>query len=99
MKRVRSGRTAVLKASGKAVDKALRLGLYFLDAGDEVAIMTGTVEVVDDIVEKDEGLGRLGDPRKAKRKRGPEKEEGEEVSMRVRKMSVVEITITLSRKS
>jgi uncharacterized membrane protein len=94
MKRIRDGRVAVLKASGKAVDKALQIGLYFLDAGEVVVVATGTVEVVDDIAEKE----RVGMKRKRKAEKA-EEEEDEDTSMRVRKMSTVEITITLSKKS
>lgn len=41
----------VLKATGKAIDKALQIGLYFLETENEcVVFRTGSVDVIDDIV-------------------------------------------------
>ena len=41
-----------LKGMGKAIDKTLQLGLYFQGQKDlKIRVKTGTVEVVDDVVE------------------------------------------------
>jgi ribonuclease P/MRP protein subunit POP7 len=48
--------TVTLKATGKAIERAMDLGLYFQEQDDlEIKIKTGTLTVVDDIVE-DGGL-------------------------------------------
>ena len=72
----------VLKATGRAIERVLELGLYFQGQPDcVIRIRTGGVGVVDDIVEGD----REGD------------KEGEEElpETRVRKTSVVEVAVTL----
>ena len=52
------GETVVLKASGRAIERVLSLGLYFQGQGDLwVRVRTGSVGVVDDVV-VEEGGGR-----------------------------------------
>ena len=78
----------VLKATSRAIENVLGLALYFQGQDDcRVRLRTGTVGVVDDIVE-------------SKISRGPETEEGEDEEeelpeSRVRKASFVEVAITL----
>ena len=56
-----------LKATGKAIERAIDLGLYFQEQDDlKIRIETGTLTVVDDIVENEgpdaeEGLAPSGD--------------------------------------
>ena len=71
----------VLKATGRAIERVLGMALYFQGQPDcKVRIRTGTVGVVDDIVEGD----------------GQEEDREEELpESRVRKTSVVEIAVTL----
>ncbi|EKG11628.1 Ribonuclease P/MRP subunit POP7 [Macrophomina phaseolina MS6] len=75
----------IIKATGKAIEKATELALYFQQQDDcRTMVRTGTVETVDDIVEKPG----------AKRKR--EDEEKEELpESRIRRTSVLEIVVTL----
>lgn len=106
-----------LKATGKAIARALEIGCYFMEQESErVGVRTGTVEVVDDVVEKVDwagdgeeiGGGAEGEQKKRKggrkRKRG-KAEEGpkdaemgdgaeNEIFMRTRKTSMIEITIS-----
>ncbi len=72
----------VLKGTNRAIEKVLGLGLYFQGQDDcMVRLKTGSVGVVDDIVQEEEEDGE---------------EEGEEVpESRVRKVSVVEVAVTL----
>ena len=74
----------VLKGTNRAIEKVLGLGLYFQRQDDcMVRLRTGSVGVVDDIVQ-DEEEGR------------EEEEDGEELpESRVRKVSVVEVAVTL----
>lgn len=119
-----------LKATGRAIDRALQVGCYFLERGSEkVVVRTGTVDVVDDVVEKvgyaepeEEGMkgveGRGGGGKKRKRGKVNNKavQEGtaegrrgdtkigdgkvgvgvneEEIYMKTRKTSMVEIIIS-----
>ncbi|KAL8762565.1 MAG: hypothetical protein Q9184_001473 [Pyrenodesmia sp. 2 TL-2023] len=97
----------VLKATNRAIEKALGLGVYFQGQGDvEVRLRTGTVGAVDDI-EEGEGPPRRGKG-KGKRKRGgngnggvneqvreAEAEEEDLPETQIRKVSVLEVTITL----
>ncbi len=74
----------VLKGTNRAIEKVLELGLYFQRQDDCMArLRTGSVGVVDDIVEEEE-------------EGGMEEGEGEELpESRVRKVSVVEVAVTL----
>ena len=105
----------LLKASGKAVEKVLGLGLYFQGQDDcRIRLRTTSVGAVDDIVERDEPI--MAKKRRAKSGQGVdarELEEGEglEVKMsgegdeededeelpetQVRRLSVVEVRISL----
>ena len=78
----------VLKATNRAIEKALGLGCFFQGQGDvRVRIRTGTVGVVDDIIEEEGEVGGDVDV---------EMEEGEELpEARVRHLSFVEVAITL----
>jgi len=58
----------LLRASGRAIDKALQVGLCLLEGGEGVRICTGGVEVLDDVV----GVGGY------KRKWGEDEGEGRE---------------------
>ncbi|KAL9125348.1 MAG: hypothetical protein Q9217_005440, partial [Psora testacea] len=89
----------VLKATNRAIERALGLGLYFQGQEDvRVRIRTGSVGVVDDIIEvpRDrEGADLDGD---ADMGGGQEEEEGEEEEVpevRIRHTSSVEVAITL----
>ena len=74
----------VLKGTNRAIEKVLGLGLYFQRQDDcMVRVRTGSVSVVDDIVQEEEEGGEEGG-------------EGEELpESRVRKVSVVEVAVTL----
>jgi ribonuclease P/MRP protein subunit POP7 len=76
----------VLKATNRAIENLLGVGLYFMGQDDcVVRISTGSLGVVDDIVDR-EGVA------------DGEEEVGEEEEVpesRVRKCSVVEVAITL----
>ena len=74
----------VLKGTNRAIEKVLELGLYFQRQDDcMVRLRTGSVSVVDDIVQEEE-------------EGGEEDGEGEELpESRVRKISVVEVAVTL----
>lgn len=105
-----------LKATGKAISHALEIGCYFMKGGERVVVKTGTVEVVDDVVEKVdwEGVGEGGaEGGQMKRKGGGKRKKGkgkkregsgdvetedcvEEVFMKARKISMVEIIISSS---
>ena len=75
----------VLKGTNRAIEKVLELGLYFQRQDDcMIRVRTGSVGVVDDIVHEEED--------------GEEEEEGEGEELpesRVRKVSVVEVAVTL----
>ena len=77
----------VLKATNRAIENVLGLALYFQGQDDcTVRLRTGSVGVVDDVVERD-GLVDGG---------GEGEEEEEELpESRIRKCSVVEVAITL----
>ena len=74
----------VLKGTNRAIEKVLELGLYFQRQDDcMVRLRTGSVSVVDDIVQEEE-------------EGGVEEGEGEELpESRIRKISVVEVAVTL----
>lgn len=86
---VRKGKepeAVVLKGTNRAIEKVLGLGLYFQRQDDcMVRLRTGSVSVVDDIVQEEE-------------QGGEEQGEGEREELpesRVRKISVVEVAVTL----
>lgn len=73
-----------IKATGKAIEKATNLALFFQQQEDcRVTLRTGTVDAIDDIVEKPN----------VKRKRPDDDEELPET--RVRKTSMLEVIVTL----
>ena len=74
----------ILKGTNRAIEKVLELGLYFQRQNDcMIRVRTGSVGVVDDIVQEEEEGGEEGD------------EEEELPESRVRKVSVVEGAVTL----
>ena len=76
----------VLKATGRAIQNVLGLALFFQGQDDcRVQLRTGTVGVVDDIVES-------GMPRGSENEEGEDEEE-ELPESRVRKASFVEVSI------
>ncbi|RPB03936.1 hypothetical protein L873DRAFT_1786558 [Choiromyces venosus 120613-1] len=93
------GEVVLLKASGRAIEKALQVGLLFLESGEGVRVFTGGSEVLDDIVDDEGGKGR-------KRKWGEEDGEGEkgegegdgeeegDWEVRKRRTSTVEVWVT-----
>lgn len=73
-----------IKATGKAIEKATNLALFFHQQEDcRVTLRTGTVDAIDDIVEKPN----------AKRKRPDDDEKLPET--RMRKTSMLEVIVTL----
>ncbi|KAL8643622.1 MAG: hypothetical protein Q9210_007613, partial [Variospora velana] len=106
--RGRGKEEVVLKATNRAIEKALGLGLFFQGQEDLVVrLRTGTVGAVDDVVEKEMGVGK---PRRKDKKKGKEEKGGggkgdEEVKQeaegqdlpetQIRKVSVLEVAITL----
>ena len=82
--KVKEPEAVVLKGANRAIEKVLGLGLYFQRQDDcMVRVRTGSVAVVDDIVQEEE-------------EGGLEDGEGEELpESRVRKVSVVEVAVTL----
>lgn len=81
----------VLKATNKAIQNVLGLALYFQGQEDcKVRLRTSSVGVVDDIVESANAPddGRPDND-------NPVKENDEVPESRIRKMSVVEVAITL----
>lgn len=83
-----------LKATGKAIDKCLQLGTFFMGKACEVRVKTGSVDVVDDVVDLPEGAAKRT---KGKRKRRDmemgEKEQDRDVEMVTRVTSSVEILV------
>ena len=78
----------LLKGTGKAVAKVLGLGLFFSHQSDlKIRVATGTVSVVDDIMEID----RAG----AEQDFEKEGDESEVSETRLRKTSMVEVGISL----
>lgn len=74
----------IIKATGKAIEKATELALYFQQQDDcRIMLRTGTVEAIDDIIEKPG----------AKRKR--DDDDGELPETRIRRTSVMEVIVTL----
>lgn len=80
----------ILKATGRAIQNVLGLALFFQGQDDcRVRLRTGTVGVIDDIVES-------GMPKGPEIEEGVDEEEEEELpESRVRKASFVEVAITL----
>ncbi|PUU73548.1 hypothetical protein B9Z19DRAFT_1135014 [Tuber borchii] len=92
------GEVILLRASGRAIEKALQVGLCLLEGGEGVRICTGGVEVLDDVVgvggykrkwgeeeEGDEGEGE---------EEGEEEKEEEGEDVRRRWTSTVEVWVT-----
>lgn len=93
------GEVVLLRASGRAIDKALQVGLCLLEGGEGVRICTGGVEVLDDVVgvvgykrKWGEEEGRDGGEGEEEEGEEEEEEEGEDV--RRRWTSTVEIWVT-----
>ena len=86
MRKGKEPEAVVLKGTNRAIEKVLGLGLYFQRQDDcMVRLRTGSVSVVDDIVQEEEQGGE---------EQG--EGEGEELpESRVRKISVVEVAVTL----
>ncbi|KAI9833316.1 MAG: hypothetical protein M1819_003711 [Sarea resinae] len=99
------GEEVMIKATGKAIEKALKLGLFFQGEEDcAVRIRTGGVGTVDDVMEgkKRKNGGRDKEVRKDRAqdkggdgKGGSEEEEEELPETRVRKTSMLEIGVRL----
>lgn len=79
----------ILKGTNKAIEKVASLALYFQDQGDcKIALKTGSVATVDDIVEKEDAGAEKED--------AENEEDVEELpEIRVRWLSVLEAHITL----
>ena len=77
----------LLKGTGKAVEKVLGLGLFFAEQdGVKIRVGTGTISVVDDIVEADRDGQDLG----------PEQEDENEIpETQIRRTSMIEVGISL----
>lgn len=108
-KAIEKAEEVTLKATGKAIVRALEIGCYFIEQGGErVMVRTGTVEVVDDVVDKVDWGGEEGaEGEQKKRKRGRKQKgkepegpddvkmvDGEEIFMKTRKISMIEIIIS-----
>lgn len=77
----------LLKATNMAIDKALNLALFFQGQDDtRVRLRTGTISVVDDIIEGEETIN--GD------KAEDQMEDEELPESQIRKLSVLEVAIT-----
>lgn len=105
----------ILKATNRAIEKALGLAVFFQGQGDcRVCLRTGTVGTVDDILEGEGGRQSGGKMKGKKGKKGKGKDggregEGRDVEMedkepeveeefpetRIRKVSVLEVAITM----
>ena len=94
-KRRNEGEEIVLRAMGKAIEKALELAVYFQGQEEfKVRIGTGTVSVVDDIVEVDDEGGGDGGGGGDKMDTGEKDIEGEEVpETQIRRTSMLEVGI------
>lgn len=93
----------LLKATGKAIDRALQLGVHFLVKGEyRVLVKTGSVNALDDVVDRPEEI-----PARKRRRRDTSKvtedqivgeakdtsEDAEQLDMITRKTSMIEIHI------
>lgn len=104
----------VLKATSRAIERALELGLFFQEQEDLVVrLRTGTVGAVDDVVveeEEEEGEGKSKGKKRGRKRKGKgsggkvaggagdeEMKDGEPElpETRIRKVSVLEVAITL----
>ncbi|KAL9637746.1 MAG: hypothetical protein Q9164_002002 [Protoblastenia rupestris] len=93
--KIKESEEVVMKATNRAIERALGLGLYFQGQDDvRVRIRTGSVGAVDDIVavERGDGEGRV-DLEMGGVEDG--EEEGELPETRIRHTSSVEVAITL----
>ena len=73
------GEEVVLKATGKAIEKCLRLAIWWMGQGDvKVMVRTGSVGAIDDVVSVGDGC-----------------DEAEEEGSRVRRTSCLEVGISL----
>lgn len=95
-----------LKGTGRAIDRTLQLATYFMGLGYGVKVRTGSLGVVDDVVELQEGFVKRdrGTGKKRKGKVAEEvemagkEEEVEEVEMVARTTSVVEVLIVRKKE-
>ena len=77
----------LLKGTGKAVENVLALGLFFMRQDDvKVRVGTGTVSVVDDIVETEQAEGAQV---------AEQESESEVPETQIRKTSMIEVGISL----
>lgn len=67
-----------IKATGRAMEKAMRVGKWFGEREREYVtrVKTGSVIVVDDVVEDEEGRKKVLKERESVKKEGEEKKEG-----------------------
>lgn len=71
----------VLKATGKAIEKGLRIAMWWMSQGDvRVTIRTSSVAAIDDVVERNGVEGEGGDV---------------EIESRVRRTSCLEVGLSL----
>lgn len=83
--------TVSLKAAGRGITNAIVLGTKFMDMGCEVRITTGSIKIVDDIVDAPEEVLSSGKETMGTCER--DREDEEEADMQVRTNSTVEVTI------
>ena len=87
------GEVLLLKASGRAIEKALQVGLCLLEGGEGVRICTGGVEVLDDVVGGGGYKRKWGEDEGEGEEEG-NGEEGEGEDVRRRWTSTVEVWVT-----
>ncbi|KAI5818919.1 Rpp20 subunit of nuclear RNase MRP and P-domain-containing protein [Pyronema omphalodes] len=81
-----------LKATGKAVDRCLQIACFFMGKGYEVRLKTGSLEVVDDVVEL--GIGEIRKQKAPKGRAGDiQVEEDQDLEMVKRTTSVLEVLV------
>ncbi|KAL8699651.1 MAG: hypothetical protein Q9201_005880 [Fulgogasparrea decipioides] len=94
----------ILKATNRAIEKALGLAVFFQGQEDlRVSLRTGSQGVVDDVEEMEKTVGGTkvgkkgitGDGEEAKDMEDAEEEEQELPETRIRKVSVLEVRISL----
>jgi ribonuclease P/MRP protein subunit POP7 len=92
-----------LKATGRAIDKCLQLGTFFMGQNCEVRVRTGSVNVVDDVVDLPEGAVKQLQSKKRKKddmEIDENEDEGDgEVEMVTRMTSSVEILVFRKEKT